>query len=121
MLLQNVFTILDNKINAPKLNNSLKDFFEKINKGTHRLCPQSNTVLKKLTNNCWTTKLHTPHPQYAKIIAIPTDNTAEIRLIVAISLNFNCFFKRLNWIMLNELIINTIPCIFKIEDNNGRS
>ena len=52
MLLQNVFTKLDNKINDPKLNNSLKDFFEKINKGTHCPYTQSNTVLKKLTNNC---------------------------------------------------------------------
>ena len=29
-----------------------KDFFEKINKGTHCPYTQSNTVLKKLTNNC---------------------------------------------------------------------
>ena len=45
MLLQNVFTKLDNKINDPKLNNSLKDFFEKIIDVVSLLGGELNSVI----------------------------------------------------------------------------
>ena len=90
ILSQNVFIKLDNNINPPNPNNSLKDFFENKKDGTHLLKLQNKMALNKLKSNCCATKAHIPHPIHARTIVITTERSDAVKFTDAIDLNLNC-------------------------------
>ena len=78
ILSQNVFIKLDNNINPPNPNNSLKDFFENKKDGTHLLKLQNKMALNKLKSNCCATKAHIPQPIHARTIVITTERSDAV-------------------------------------------
>jgi hypothetical protein len=74
-------------------------------------------VRKKALDICWTTKLHTPKPEVARITPITPDNTPAIRLTLVWVLKSICLERMVLWIKPKEFIMMTKD-IARVRDVN---
>ena len=90
-----VSTRLDSSISPPKLKSSFSDWKLNSSVGRQLLIFQSKMTLTVADSRAEATKLHTPQPQNAMMIAMSIPDNAETMFRVDNSLKRNCFC---NWL-----------------------
>ena len=107
----------ENAIRLPKENSSLKDFQLNINVGRHELIFQSKKTLAIELIIADATRLQTPNPFNAIIIATMVPHDVAITLRIVNDLNLSCFCNKLVCTIEKDDIINIKLYTLKISLN----